>query len=91
MKFNYFARLIIQFYFVVCTVLDLPNKNYLHNIESNRKLLDPLEEISANLGFDFITHFSPSDVVETPTYQQFMRSVRTKKHMAVNESNSYVS
>lgn len=73
-----------------CVVLDLPNKDYLHNVECNKQLLEPLEEISSTLGFDFITHFSPNDVIETPVYQKFIRSIRTKKHFAVNEANSYV-
>lgn len=71
-------------------VLDVPSMDYLHNIESNKQLLEPLQEINETLGFDFISHFTPTDVVDTPQYQKFMRTMRTKMHWALNESNSYV-
>lgn len=69
------------------TVLDLPTKDYLHNLESNELLLGYMADVNSTLGFDFITHFSPPEVIATPEYQKFMRSVNTVKHFAINESN----
>lgn len=80
-----FNKFVLNFVF---TVLDLPNKDYLHNLESNEVLLGYVEEINSTLGFDFITHFSPPDVIATPEYQKFMKSINTVKHFAINESNS---
>lgn len=73
---------------MLLTVFDLPSKDYLHNIESNEQLLESVKQINETQGFDFITHFTPPDVVDTPQYRKFMKSMRTKMHWAVNESNS---
>lgn len=69
-------------------VIDVPSSNYLPDLERNELLNAHIDEINSNTGMEFVAHFTPSRIVETPEYQQFMRRVHAKRHLAINETNS---
>lgn len=68
-------------------VIDLPSKEYLPDLECNKLLNDHLDEINSNIGIEFVAHYSSSDIIETPEYQQFMQRIDAKRHLAMNDTN----
>lgn len=58
-------------------------------MERNELLNGHLEEMNSNIGLEFVAHFTSSDIINTPEYQQFMRRINAKRHLAINETNSY--
>lgn len=38
---------------------------------------------------EFVAHFTPSSLTDTPEYQKFMRRINAKQHLALNDCNSY--
>lgn len=68
----------------------MPTKKYLPDLERNELLNAHIEEINANLGMEFVAHFTSSDIIETPEYQQFLGRINAKRHLAINETNMYV-
>lgn len=60
----------------------------MKNLERNEELNLQLEDIKSDIGMEFVAHFASPDIIETPEYQRFMRSLEAKKHFALNQSNS---
>lgn len=77
-----------MFSFVPLPVVDVPSKDYLKNLERNEELNLQLDDIKADNGMEFVAHFAPPEIIETPEYQRFMRRLESKKHFALNRSNS---
>lgn len=71
----------------VFVVIDVPTSDYLPDLERNELLNAHIDEINSNTGLEFVAHFTPSHIVEQPEYQQFMRRVHAKRHLAVNDTN----
>lgn len=78
-------------FFCLCLVIDVPSGDYLPDLERNELLNGHIEEINSNIGMEFVAHFTSSDIIETPEYQQFMRRINAKRHLAINDTNMYVS
>lgn len=70
-------------------VIDVPTRDYLPDLERNELLNGHIEEINSNIGMEFVAHFTSSDIIETPEYQQFMRRINAKRHLALNDTNMY--
>lgn len=68
-------------------MIDVPTSDYLPDLERNELLNAHIDEINSNTGLEFVAHFTPSQIVATPVYQQFMRRVQAKKHLAINDTN----
>lgn len=75
---------------MIFAVIDVPSSDYLPDLERNELLNAHIDEIKSNTGMDFVAHFTPSRIVDTPEYQQFMRHVHAKRHLAINDKNMYV-
>lgn len=73
----------------ILLVIDVPSKDYLPDLERNELLNGHIDEINSNLGMEFVAHFTSSDIINTPEYQQFMRRINSKRHLAVNDSNVF--
>lgn len=73
--------------FLLSSVIDVPSREYLQDLERNELLNEHIDEIKANLGMDFVAHFTSSDIIEAPEYQKFMRRINAKIHFALNETN----
>lgn len=69
--------------------MDVPSKEYLPDLERNELLNGHINEINSNLGLEFVAHFTSSEIIETPEYQQFLRRINAKRHLAVNETNTF--
>lgn len=65
----------------------MPSQEYLADLERNELLNGNIDEINSNLGMEFVAHFTPSHLIETPEYQQFMRKTNAHRHLAVNDIN----
>lgn len=70
-------------------VIDVPSHDYLPDLERNELLNGHINEINSNTGLEFVAHFTPSWIVNTPEYQQFMRRVQPKRNLAINDTNKY--
>lgn len=68
-------------------VIDVPSSNYLPDLERNELLNAHIDEINSSTGMEFVAHFTPSHIVGAPEYQQFMRRVHAKRHLAINDTN----
>lgn len=77
--------------FCSCLVIDVPSRDYLPDLQRNELLNGHIDEINSNIGMEFVAHFTSSDIIETPEYQQFMRRINAKRHLAINDTNMYVS
>ncbi|XP_031626112.1 ribonuclease Z, mitochondrial-like [Contarinia nasturtii] len=78
-----------SFYGANFLIIEIPTKEYLHNLERNDLLNEHLNEINANVGMEFVAHFSSNDIIQTPEYQQFLRRINARKHFALNETALY--
>ncbi|XP_055317663.1 ribonuclease Z, mitochondrial-like [Sitodiplosis mosellana] len=70
-------------------IIDVPSREYLPDLERNKLLNGHIDEINSQIGLEFIAHFTSSDIVDTPEYQEFMRRSKAKKHLAINDTNMY--
>lgn len=73
----------------IVLVIDVPSTDYLADLERNELLNGHLNEINSQLGMEFVAHFTSSKLIETSMYQQFMRRINAKRHLAVNDLNLY--
>lgn len=69
--------------------MDIPSKEYLSDLERNELLNSHIDEINSNLGMEFVAHFTSSEIINTPEYQQFLRRINAKRHLAINETNIF--
>lgn len=76
--------------FYIISVIDVPSSEYLADLENNQLLNDHISEIQSHIGMEFVAHFAPSEIINTPQYQQFMRRTKAKRHLALNDINKYV-
>lgn len=68
------------------TVIDVPDKAFLMNLQNNKRLEEVLADTKAT-GIDLIIHFTPEKVSKRLGYQLFIESIGAKRHLVVNDSN----
>lgn len=67
-------------------MIDVPNKGFLKDMQQNLKLKQLLDDAKTT-GIKAIVHFTPSEVFNTPEYQQFIESNDPDFNLIVNDSN----
>lgn len=65
----------------------MPSAEYLPDLERNELLNGHINEINSNIGMEFVAHFTSSKIIESREYQQFMRRINARRHLALNDTN----
>lgn len=74
--------------FFLSLVMDIPSKEFLANLSKNEQLNSYLDQINqSERGMEFVMHFSPSSIIDSSEYTEFMKRSKARRHLAINESN----
>lgn len=71
-------------------ILDIPSEDYLESLEANNTAFQPYQSAGKNLNdlAVLVIHFTPSHIMEHPTYKAFMeRFPKSTNHLVLNETN----
>lgn len=68
-------------------MIDVPSADYLKDLERNEELNLHINDVNDDVGMEFVAHFATPEIIASSEYQQLMRRINAKRHIALNESN----
>lgn len=77
------------FFYISFLVVDIPSLGYLKNLRSNQVFNEYLKEnLAESDREDLIVHFTPSQIIKSDEYKEFIASFsQSTKHIVLNEDN----